>query len=726
MARDADRTPPLNDTRGRARVSRWLSALLLRIPIPVALARLALTLLALTLVTLFSVALTPAAAQRLASGVPDFGAGWTPADCATFELSPPEGLGAECGFVGVPERRGHGAARRIDLAVAVLAPVEGGAATDGGSTPPLFMAQGGPGAGTIASFGQVLLDDPDLRPATDRALVLWDQRGTGYSKPALTCPELADAERAGAASASSAASEEAAFFAAMQACGARLRAAGVDLAGYQSAESADDVETIRQTLGYERIAFYGVSYGTELGQFLMRRHPGTLSAVVLDAVVPLDYDLFIEPAFAQQRIGEKYLRGCAREARCARAFPDLGARYLALIDRLNAQPAEIMVAPLPGDEVALGPPVPVLLTGEMLEGAIYGALYTDMHDLVPLIIDRADKGDYTLVATLLLPMALFDTSLAEGMHMTVTCADHGNVDPASVDFAGVLPRLAETTRAQAAVAARVCRDWGIPLLPRSDLEPVRSDLPVLLLSGDFDPITPPAYAEKLLPDLPNAVHVVFPAGAHGQAMTDPCANRLIAAFLDDPLSPIDAACAARPAGRFVTTDDVIFLGTLRRVMASEGLQGIAVSGALAVPAVLAALVLSTAMLVYPVGALAGRLRGRPAPPVTSDAAGRLSRAAPTLAVLAALFSIACLAGLVYAVGSTLMVNQNLIGMGAIPRDWAWILGLPALIGVAGLGLLGAAVAVWTTGKRSFAGRVYLSLLAVAALVAAANLAMLSR
>lgn len=708
MGSDSRGTSPPNGTRG----TPWL---------PGGLLALALTL----------IAALHAAAQPGPAGPPVPGTGWTPADCAIFDLSPPTQTGVQCGFVGVPERRGAGAARRIDLAVAILAPVEGagegGGVTAGDAAAPLFMAQGGPGAGTIGSFGQVLLDDPALRPARNRALVLWDQRGTGFSKPALTCPELADAERAGAADAASAAAEEAAFFAAMQACGARLRAAGVDLSGYQSAESADDIEAIRRTLGFDRIAFYGVSYGTELGQFLMRRHPEALSAVVLDAVVPLDYDLFTEPAFAQQRIGEKYLLGCAAAPRCARAFPDLGARYPALIDRLNADPVEVMVAPLPEDaQVALGPPVPVLLSGDMLEEAIYGALYSDMHDLVPLIIDRADKGDFTFVTTLLLPVALFDTSLAEGMHMTVSCADHGDVDAASMEFPDVLPRLAESTRAQAAVATRVCRDWGVPLLPRSDLAPVRSDLPVLLLSGDFDPITPPAYAEKLLPDLPNATHVVFPAGAHGQAMTDSCANGIIAAFLDDPSVPPHTACAARPAGQFVTADDVIFLGTLRRLMASEGLRGIALSGVLAIPAVLAAMFLSSAFLIYPLGALARRLRGRPAPPMTSDAAGRLSRAAPLLAVLAGVLSVACLAGLVWAVGSTLVVNQNLIGMGAIPRAWAWILGLPALIGIAGLGLLCAAVAVWTTGKRSLAGRIYLSLLAVAALAAAANLAMLSR
>ncbi|WP_181164476.1 alpha/beta fold hydrolase [Amaricoccus solimangrovi] len=650
------------------------------------------------------------------------GAGWTAADCATFSLSPPEGRGAECGFVSVRERRDLGASPRIDLAVAILAPVDEPAAPE-----PLFMAQGGPGVGTIGSFAQALLDDPRARPARNRPLVLWDQRGTGFSKPALTCPELADAERASAAGVDSATSEDAAFFAAMQVCGARLRAAGIDLGAYQSAASADDVAAIRDTLGFDRIAFYGVSYGSELGQFLMRRHPGILSAVVLDAVVPLDYDLFTEPAFAQQRIGEKYLRGCAAAPRCAKAFPDLAARYLALVDRLNADPVTVTVVPLP--DGAAGPasePVEVRLTGDMLEGAIYGALYSDLHDLAPLVIDRADKGDFTLLTTLLLPATLFDTSMAEGMHMTVTCADHGDVDAAAMDFPGVMPRLAEATRAQAEVAARVCRDWGVPPLPRGDLAPVASDLPALLLSGDFDPITPPAYAEKLLPTLPNARHVVFLAGAHGQAMASACANRIIAAFLDDPAAPLDTACAADPPREFVTADDVIFLGTLRRLMATEGVRGIALSGVLAIPAVLAAIVLATALFVYPLGALIARLSGRPPPRAVAGAAGRLSRSAPWLAAAAALLAVLCLAGLVLAVGSTLVNEQTLVVMGAIPARWSWVRSLPAAIGLAGLGLLGAAVAVWATGQRSLPGRVYLSLLSAAALGAAANLALLSR
>ena len=220
---------------------------------------------------------------------------------------------------------------------------------------------------------------------------------------------------------------------------------------------------------------------------------------MLDAVVPLSYNLFTEPAFAQQRIGEKYLLGCEEQPRCAAAFPDLARRYLALVDRLNADPVTVQVAAFGSLEAR-----PVELTGDLLEDAVFTGLYMNAQDLVPLIIDRADGGDFTYVTSLLLPLLLFDDSVAEGMHLAVTCADRGDTDADSAAFPDILPRLAESTREQARAGVEICRDWGIELLPRADLQPVTSAIPTLLLSGDYDPITPPDYAASILPHLANA------------------------------------------------------------------------------------------------------------------------------------------------------------------------------------------------------------------------------
>src|SRR5262249_47529998 len=172
-----------------------------------------------------------------------------------------------------------------------------------------------------------------------------------------------------------------ASMAAFQACGARLQAEAGDLSPFNSAENADDVEDVRQALGYDNINFYGVSYGTELGQFVMRQHPDHLRSVVLDAVVPLTYSLFTEPAFAKQRIAEKYFNACAVDAGCNTAFPNLGQRYLALIDRLNKQPVVVSVSPQTLDVVTTT--YQVSLTGDLLEGALYISLYSNVHDLIP-------------------------------------------------------------------------------------------------------------------------------------------------------------------------------------------------------------------------------------------------------------------------------------------------------------------------------------------------------
>ena len=104
-----------------------------------------------------------------------------------------------------------------------------------------------------------------------------------------------------------------------RACGRLAREVG-DLSAFNTVENANDVDAIRQALGYGRIAFYGVSYGTELGQYLMRQHPAILHAMVLDAVVPTQFNLMTQVGSVKQRIAQKYFQGCEREAACREAY----------------------------------------------------------------------------------------------------------------------------------------------------------------------------------------------------------------------------------------------------------------------------------------------------------------------------------------------------------------------------------------------------------------------
>ncbi len=639
---------------------------------------------------------------------------WQPVDCATFKLKHlPAGSGVECGYVTVPWRHAEPDGPTIQLATVILPSHSSERQPD-----PLFMAQGGPGGSTIETYASYLINSPEDRPTANRDIVLWDQRGTLNSRPALTCPEVRAAELAAMQQVDQ--TDTTAAVAPYLACGERLKAEVGDLSAFNSAENADDIESLRAALGYPELNFYGVSYGTELGQFLMRRQPAHLRSVILDAVVPLSYDLFTEPAFAKQRIADKYFEACAAEPRCNAAFPNLRERYQALYERLNADPVELTVAPLK----PLAETHPVRLDGEGFESALYQALYTDAHAVVPLIVDRAAQGDFTFVAGFLLPLTLFDETFAEAMHLTVACADRADSDPEAADYSAINPRLAEQERDSARAELSLCRAWDIDLLPRTDLEPVQSETPVLLLSGDYDPITPPQYAAQLLPHLPEAQHVVFPLGAHGQAVTSACANRLIAAFLDDPQARLDSTCVPGDAPSFTTEDDVITLPALRQALLSGGL----LSGSMArfaltsVPGLLGALFLLGAVLVYPLAWLVARLRHRPPSGVTAGWTVGWARAAPWLAVAAGGALLAFLVGLVIAIGTTVMTEQNLFMLGSISAQWRLLFALPFLV-VLLVGLMAvSAVALWRGHHGSRLGRVYYTLLVLAGLVGTLSLA----
>lgn len=454
----------------------------------------------------------------------------------------------------------------------------------------------------------------------------------------------------------------------------------------------------------------------------MRQSPEGLRSVIMDAVVPIAYNLMTEPARAKQMIGEKYLLGCAQDPRCDAACPDLARRYLAMIDRLNADPVPLTVYPM--DFGSEG--VAVSLTGDLLEEALYGLLYGNVSQIAPLIVDRADQGDYSLIASVLLPGALFSESIAEGMHLATVCAERGKpAGPASTE--GILPRLLDEMRTDAASQAAICEDWRIAALPPEDIAPVRSDLPVLMLSGAWDPITPPPYAESLLPQFPNAFHVIFPSGSHGQLVVNDCANSIAAAFLDDPEAPPATGCVPQSAPEVVTRDEVIFLSVLNRALAADGLRGLLVAGAAQIPALLAGLLLVLAPLVYLLGWVLRILLGwrRRRAPMGRGAAFALL-APPWISLATGLSALASIAGLSFAVAATLQSNEYLATMGAVPDTFRALLAMPWLVAALAAVMLWVAVTLWRDRLRSIAGRLGFSLLTLAAIGAAVNLLLLTR
>ena len=647
--------------------------------------------LAATFTFLAAATVAPALAQTALR----FSEDWSPEDCGLLKLrvtEPPP----VCGFVSVPLRHGDSASPRIRLAVLVIP-----AADKSGRRPePLFLAQGGPGGSTIGGFGQVLLDDPGKRPTLNRDLVLWDQRGTYFSQPRLLCREVqqlaegADEEQQGDA---------------YRRCGKRLAKEAGDLSAFNSLENARDVDAVRAALGYEQYTFYGVSYGTELGQFLMRLRPPHLRSVVLDAVVPLGFSLVTDVPAVKQQVMQQYARACEESPSCNAVYPALASRYLALLDRLDKEPVPF----LPPDVKAAGKAPgakPSLLTGKDFDALLYQSVYMrEAVPLIPYVVTRAEEGDFSFALNMAALLSAAHDDMADGMYMTVVCSEHGDTPETALRFSGVLKRFADAAQNDAKQILTLCRDWRIRLLDKALLAPVHSDIPTLLLSGRFDPITPPVNADRVAAGLTRAFHFTFPSGTHGQAFTVPCANRIIAAFLDAPASAPDGTCAREAPPTFVTPDQLLSLPG-RKHGGSVTIQDQML--ALRAPAIALALALVLLFSAVPVYAVTEIVRVflRRTVPLPDGWRGRLIAAAPWIPVLTGLLLLAFLAVAVTSVGAALARNQLLLLVGAVPawvKELTWGL-LPFVLALAMMTLTMALL--WRYRARTRMGRLYYTLL----------------
>lgn len=432
---------------------------------------------------------------------------------------------ARCGKVRVFEDRAAKKGRTIDLQVVVIPALASPAAED-----PVFFLAGGPGQSATQIAGFSLAEADRLHERRDFVFV--DQRGTGASG-GLYCdalpPDAPLADRY-----DSGFDEQS-----IDLCLAGLDA---DLTKYTTSVAVDDLDDVRAALGYGQINLWGTSYGTRVALAYLRAHGARARSVVLDSVAPMSLYLQVSAAKDAQRALDRLLADCAAEPACGAAFPDLGGRLRAFLDRLENEPIRATLT-----HPVSGAREDVTLDRQHFLGALRGLLYTpDLSALLPLALDRAIKGD--LSAFLALATELqdgFDRSMATGMFLSVVCSE-------DVPFY----RREDVVRESAATLFGAkdalemmdgCARWPRADVPRSFRDPVESDVPVLLLSGDLDPVTPPSWAEDAKKTLRRSASVVFTGTAH-TAATSACARRIAARFVDSGSErDLDTACASKIA-----------------------------------------------------------------------------------------------------------------------------------------------------------------------------------
>lgn len=439
---------------------------------------------------------------------------------------------ARCGTVRVFEDRARGDGRTIDLQVVVVPALAASPEPD-----PIFFLAGGPGQAASQIVGFALAAADRLRDKRD--LVFVDQRGTGGSG-ALFC------EVPGASAPLAERFDSTFEPGAIERCRDDQEA---DLRLYGTSVAVDDLDEVRGALGYEKINLWGTSYGTRVGLAYLRAHGDRARSAVLDGVAPMSLYLPLSIPKDADRALDQLFEDCAAEPACAGAFPALRERFLAFVRHLEDEPIRATVShPVTGAREELS------LDRHTFLSAVRGMLYSpELSALLPLALDRAMEGDlgaFVGIATEL--GSSMERAFATGMFLSVVCIeDVPFFGPEDVEreTAGTLLG-AEPVRE----IARACALWPRGEVPPGFRDPVKSDVPALLLSGALDPVTPPAWAEEAKKGLSRAASVVFGGTAHNAATTA-CARRIAASFVESA-SPdgLDTACASGlPRPRFFTT-----------------------------------------------------------------------------------------------------------------------------------------------------------------------------
>jgi len=417
-------------------------------------------------------------------------------------------VAARCASFEVPENRADPSSKTIRLHVAVVPALRTEAEPD-----PLFVLTGGPGQ--AASDFYLTMNPALARIRRDRDIVIVDQRGTGRSNR-LDCALPNDADLTEA--------DPAVLRARAREC---VRALPGDARFYTTSIAVRDLEEVRAALGYQKINLYGISYGTRVAQHYLRRYPTRVRAVVLDGVVPPQLALGPRIALEAQRALDAVFERCAVEVECERAFPDLRAQFAALRGRLAERPMQVSIA----DPVSARPMLVRFGIAE-LNAVVRLLSYSDeTASTLPLLIHQAHSAQRPepIAAQFEMIKRSMQAQLAYGMHFSVVCSE----DAPGWDREEVPePMLRETYIGADFMAAMtaVCDEWPRGPVDEDFSAPLESDVPVLALSGEHDPVTPPEYAERSLERLANSKHLVLAGQGHGQLAVG-CMPRVVARFI---------------------------------------------------------------------------------------------------------------------------------------------------------------------------------------------------
>jgi len=435
------------------------------------------------------------------------------------------------GYLKVPENRNNSESKMIELPVYIFKSRSTNPKPD-----PIIFTVGGPGSTTMPSAKYMeyyqYLDDRDF--------ILIEQRGNYYARPHLDCPEWSDAiyqsnlpdfDKEKTASLLAKAATD---------CRNRLVKKGIDLNGYNTNEIAADIFDLKRALEIKSYNLLTMSYSTKIAQVMLRDYPEGIRSVVMDSPLPLASKFDEE---SNQNLMENLnllLDDCTADTLCNKAFPNLKARFLSYLQQITESPLKVSVEnPKSGKEEIF------FLRGEDLI-AVFTNAYTSDVPNIPVEINMILNNDLSSVKAQLIK--LFNPPKyggdGIGMRLSVWCAEEYPFDSQETITKETKKYPEIKGLSPAVYSEQVCEIWGVEKVSVIEDKPVSSEVPVLLINGQYDELTPPKWAKAMQEHLKNSFHLVFKGWKHGPITNwgNPCAMQAANDFFNNPYSKPNPDC----------------------------------------------------------------------------------------------------------------------------------------------------------------------------------------
>ena len=449
--------------------------------------------------------------------------------------------GSSCGYLTVPEKHAlygkPASTKNIEIAVVKLASTSANKKAD-----PVVFLQGGPGGSASSSIAQVVETGTFIN---DRDVYLVDQRGTGYSKPALFCTEF---DEAGSA-------EQ------LKACKTRLETSGIDLTAYHSVQNAMDFVELRKALDIPQWNLYGISYGTRLATTIMRENSEGIRSVILDGMFPIEVNGITDTPWANYESLNQIVKNCENSADCPAdefkmIIEDIIARmhnegmidesreFIQILLQLGAEPVIIDYLLAVNEDVSKYASVFETIMAEQGMGEGEGSEQASTQDNSQDDEQGSEDRFYNA-------MGLSTICAEEYPFLNTTALADDNSQGWSTSTKVTVAEMYHMGFDKAS-----CKTWDVT--PANDIEihAVNSNLPVLMLNGLQDTQTPAAWGTLVAKNMPNAQEFTNPQGGHGQLFSElSCFNTLASDFLAEPNKALDASCVDKiPALTYESED----------------------------------------------------------------------------------------------------------------------------------------------------------------------------